>query len=451
MMENFQNIQQTLNFEPNQGQKQTITDLLSFISPENTNDYFVLTGSAGSGKTSLLKVIVDTLNDRDIDFYLASPTGRAAQVLTSKTGCFAKTLHSLLYTPEFDDESMKINLIPKINRPHKDFRIFLVDESSMISDNSNKSGMFIQNESLLKQLMKYAKAGNSGNKIIFVGDQYQLPPVNAGFSPALSSEYLSGKYNLKGQNSNLEMVERQQRNSYILKTANSILTSIKEEKQSYNTYYNCLSSFSYSINDYLKHDPYNNPLNSVMIAFSNGQVNALNTWARKFRYNYKNKFDIMPDELMICNKNCIIDNNMLAKGNHFKVLKTWKPEEFAGSHFINAEISFINERNIETKVTSKILTESVTSQDGNIPLNYEKQIYHEAYRRNKKFRESKNPQDDAFVNAIRARYGYALTCHKAQGGEWENVYIHPGFRKDNLKWLYTAVTRASKNLYSWAS
>jgi superfamily I DNA/RNA helicase len=187
-----------------------------------------------------------------------------------------------------------------------------------------------------------------------------------------------------------------------------------------------------------------------MIALANSQVNALNTWARNFRFNYPKTTPILPGESMICNNNTEIDEHLLFKGSHFLVRNIWKPEELAGLNFINAEIEFDNHRNERVTAKTKILMESITSPDGSIPYEKEKALLHEAYRRNRKFRESKQVSDDAFVNALRARYGYALTAHKAQGGEWQHVYLHPGYRKDDLRWLYTATTRAVSELYTWA-
>jgi len=188
---------------------------------------------------------------------------------------------------------------------------------------------------------------------------------------------------------------------------------------------------------------------AVMIALSNNQVNALNKFARKFRYNLDDSAVILPGESLICNRNMEIEEHMLFRGSPLLVNRIWKPEEFANMNFINAEVEFDNQDNERVRARTKILIESVTSPDGSIPLEKEKALLHEAYRRNKKFRESKRIPDDAFVNALRARYGYALTCHKAQGGEWNHVYTHPGYRHNDFRWIYTAMTRAISEVYTW--
>ena len=446
----FDKLKSYLPFTPNKDQDQALRKIAEFLCPDNNSDFFILTGPAGSGKTSLVKSLVYHFFNNDTSFHAASPTGRSARLLSKHSGCHARTIHSLLFNPEFDDDSMQITLIPKVNKAHEDQRFFIIDEASMISDRANSEGKFIQSNSLLKQLISYVKAGNTKNKIILIGDRYQLPPVNSNHSPALSCKYISEKYGLNGSHFDLQIVERQKADSYILKTANEILESFQKgvnySLDSFKQGYNFSSAIKYYLNDFNKNDKDH----AVMIALSNGQVNALNTWTRKFRYNYKDHHKVMPGELMICNHNCQLGDEILQKGQHFKVNKAWKPEQFADMHFINAEIEFENTGNHLVTTKSKILLESIVSRDGNIPLKDEKNLLHEAYKRNKKFRESKNVCDDAFVNAIRARYGYALTCHKAQGGEWKNVYLHPGYKKENLRWLYTAVTRASQELFSWA-
>jgi exodeoxyribonuclease-5 len=436
-------------FTPNSGQKSALNALAGFVAPENTSTCFILTGPAGSGKTSLLRSLIEWFDKNETFYSLAAPTGRAAQIAGKRTQAHATTLHSLLFKVQVQDNPLQVNFIPRINTPHEDVRYFIIDESSMISDKTNVEGMFHQNISLLSQLFRFARQGNALNKIIFIGDVFQLPPVNSDFSPALSPEYLKEKFNVSLQCSNLDIVERNTADSYILENAKQILDSMNTRQENMRLSYAHTAGFSAGIKQYLSDASADPMYNSVMIALANSQVNALNTWARKFRYNYKENSSVMPDEVMICNNNTEIDEHLLYKGNPFMVKKTWKQEEFAGMNFINAEIEFDNLYNVRVYAKTKILIDSVNSHDGAIPYENEKRLLHEAYKFNRKFRESKRPSDDAFVSALRARYGYALTCHKAQGGEWNSVYLHPGYRKEDLRWLYTAVTRAVQDLYTW--
>jgi len=436
-------------FTPNPGQVLALQSLADFVNPNNPATCFILTGPAGSGKTSLIRSLISWFDSSDLGYHLAAPTGRAAQIAGKKSNTYATTLHHLLYRVQVEEDPLRVLFIPKINNTHEDIRYFLIDEASMISDTGAREGMFIQDKSLLSQILSYAKQGNPRNKIIFIGDAYQLPPVNETLSPALYPDYLRDKYNLDPAHINLSLVERTESDSYIMEKAESLLAYLNNKTGTASIHWNSTGSFSNGIRQYLNdfnEDPFGK---AIMIALANSQVNALNTWARNFRYRHTNSREIMPEEWMICNTNTELEGHALFKGNHFMVLDTWKPEEFANLHFINARVEFETIHNERVSAKTKILLESVTSQNGSLSFEQEKKLIHEAHKRNRKFRESKRPADDAFVSALRARYGYALTCHKAQGGEWNHVYLHPGYRKDDLRWIYTAVTRAIDELYSW--
>jgi exodeoxyribonuclease-5 len=434
---------------PNAGQRAAFESLAQFVDPQNPDTCFILTGPAGSGKTSLLRSVIAWMEDRELDFSLTAPTGRAAQIAGKKAGCSATTMHRLLFTISVNDDPLQVTFNPRINQHHDDIRYFIIDEASMVGDDVNREGIFVNQTSLLGQLFRFVKQGNPRNKIIFVGDQYQLPPVNATISPALTPGYLMEKYQVAAKSVALQTVERTSGDSYILDNARHILGCMNGKRLPDALRYQMAGSFSGGIQKYLNDFP-NEPFNrAIMIALSNNQVNALNTWVRNFRFSYPREKAILPGELMICNNNTEIDDHLLYKGSHFLVKGIWRPEELAGLNFINAEIEFDNHRNERVKAKTKILVDSVISQDGSIPYDKERGLLHEAYRRNRKFRESKRLTDDAFVNALRARHGYAITAHKAQGGEWDHVYIHPGYRKDDLRWIYTAMTRAKREVYTW--
>jgi exodeoxyribonuclease V len=438
-----------LSFLPNREQLAILNHLSCFLSEDCNDDFFILYGPAGSGKTSLIKAAIDYLNDTQICCHVAAPTGRAARVIAEKTGACASTLHKLLFKTEFNEKLMQITFKPRNIAPLEKPAVYVIDEASMIDDTCTREGMFVQNTSLLQQIFSYVKQGHPKSKVILLGDRYQLPPINNLSSPALSADYLKQKFNLKGSEHGLKIVERQKSGSYILENAGRLLEAINTQKNFGTLYSRNTFNFSNGIKQYLQSMQDNDADNSIMIAYANAHVNALNAWARKFRYNYKNKFTVMPGEEMICNRNSEIGDSYLHKGSSFTVLKSFRPEKFADINFINAKIVYtdIDGAPVETEV--KIMEDSVTSVNGSITWEQEKNLMHEAFRTNKIFRESRKYADDPYVNAIRARYGYAMTCHKAQGGEWNNVFVHPGYQQSDYRWLYTAVTRAKQNLYSW--
>lgn len=435
---------------PNPGQGEALAALAAFLTDPGQHDGFILTGAAGSGKTSVIRSLIHYFYQSGIDFSLAAPTGRAAQLAGKKANAPATTLHSLVFKVTVEDDPPMVFFQPKIPQKLTEPRYYVVDEASMIGGEVRNMGIFSQNRSLLEQLLLYVRGGHPASKIIFVGDTYQLPPVGADLSPALSAGFLRENFGFNALTCHLEQVERCKQDSYILANAGRILEAIKTSGAAPAIRYQSTGSFSGGIKRYLtdfENDPFNQ---AVMIAWANGQVNALNEWARNFRYQYRNRNAvIMPDEMMLCNQNTELDSHMLFKGAHFVVKGTWKPEEFAGLHFINTEILFDGLNGDKGSAKTKILLESVSSKDGSLTVEQERNLIHEAIKRNRRFRETRQPKDDAFVNAVRARYGYALTCHKAQGGEWKHVYLHPGYRPESLRWLYTAVTRAVEELYSW--
>jgi exodeoxyribonuclease V len=444
-----QKLIENFSFKANQEQEGALKLLGKFISADSQHDYFILSGAAGTGKTCLVQALTEYFNQQETKFYLAAPTGRAAQILAKNTSCPAKTLHSLLFNVSCDEENLHIIFDPKTNSSHDDIRFFIIDEASMISDeNISSNSHFVQSDTLLKQLIKYAKSGNRNNKIIFIGDHNQLPPVGSDFSPALLPAYLSEKFALKGVKCKLNIIERQNNDSYILSNAWKILEAMTGGKMPDQMKYRQTGNFSNSIKAFLSKVNGNPGNDAVMLAYANSQVNALNKWARIFRHGYRLSGKlIIPGERLISNQNTMLGNEVLYKGTSISVVRTWKPEEFAGLNFVNAHILFENLSGDTVQANTKILLDSLLSTDGNIAREDEKRLLHEAFRKNRNFRKTKLPINDAFVNAVRPRYGYALTCHKAQGGEWDHVFLHSGYRKENLRWLYTAMTRAKKDIY----
>lgn len=447
----FNSLKSRFSHRANADQEKALKMLSGFLSKDDPADFFILTGSAGTGKTSLIQSITDYLGNRESEFFLAAPTGRSAKIISEKTGQRAQTLHSMLFTVSFDEESMQVIFTPKVNQQHEDIRYYVVDESSMISDlppgNQNR---FFQNVSLLKQLIRFVKSGNARNKIIFVGDKNQLPPVGSDFSPALASRHLINQYDLSGYIFNLTQVERHGAGSYILENAERILEVMKERGvRNPDIHYQAGYNFSRSIKNYLAHLENRGPEESLMIAHANAQVNALNRFARNFRFNFPGEnLAVLPKELLISNHNTEVEGETIYKGTYLLIKSIWTPEEFAGLRFLNARVEFEKINGNSREIHSKIMLDSLVSMDGSIPLEKEKRLLHEAFRHNRKFRKTKDPRDDAFVNALRVRYGYAMTCHKAQGGEWNKVFLHQGYRRENLRWLYTAVTRAKSDLVS---
>lgn len=440
-----------LPFVPNAEQRVALDKISSFLDPDCPDQFFLLKGSAGTGKTSLLRAVTDYLTRENRIFYLTAPTGRAAQIIGKKTGHPAGTTHSLVYLAEPDEDGLVVTLLPKTNRETGP-AVFIVDEASLVNDHiDSRDESFVCRESLLTRLLNYAREGNSCNKLLFIGDEYQLPPVGANFSPALSEEYLVSKFRLRGSSYSLQQVMRQSDDSYILDNAEMLRESIRAGRSTGPIRFTDNQTYGSAIREYGRHFTWLDDSSSVMLARSNKQGQAMNRAVRRELHGWGETRQLLPGDLLIANQNTVLGGEVLYRGSSVWVEQTGKTKLFGGLHFLDCHVIFqsLEGNRVETGV--KILIETLVDEKGQLTLAQRKALVHEAMKKNRKFRESRSPEDDAFVGALQARYGYALTCHRAQGGEWKRVFLNPMYGTADGKWLYTAVTRASEHLYSWSS
>lgn len=439
-------------FEPTNEQRKALNAIESFVQEEDKRDFFILKGSAGTGKTSLLKAVCDYVINKKDSIKLAAPTGRASKILSSKTQIQSRTIHSLIYIPEPLEDISGVRMIRKKNTDDT-FTVFIIDESSMISDYVSNSRKVITEKPLLTDLLDYVKQGNPKNKVLFVGDSYQLPPIvpkgKKAFSPALDANYLKEKFNWQGGEVQLHQVMRQAAGSYILNNA----VKIREQLQSNNLHPNLafrnVQWSQVAIATFMQlFDPEN--IDKVaIIAHRNRDVNEFNYKIRNLM-GFKGSYLNVGELVMLC-ANWYSGGRTIYNGDSGIVQRIGKIEKFAGLNFAEVEIAFRNSSGQKYTVGTKVLLDVLHTEKGGLNFEQEKKLYHEVFRTNKKFRQTRNPSDDIYLSAMRLRYGYALTCHKAQGGEWENVLLHPIYRRQDLRWLYTAVTRAKKELYSWVA
>ena len=413
----------------------------------------VLKGAAGTGKTSILKALKDYICEFPIKCRFAAPTGRAAKVLHGKVGAEVKTVHSMIYIPErLGNGGVKFNLREK----NEDGRaLYIIDEASMISDYKNFSDQFISEEPLLTSLIKYVKQGHEESKIIFVGDPYQLPPVvsdhQKSFSPALDKRYLREKYELRVDGNQLGEVMRQDENSSVLNLANEIRAEIEQGNNMYVNYPPRANKW-WDIRDYYLGIFDKNQLDKVtIICHTNKDVNWWNKTLRNEMFTNSNNL-LCVGELVNVHKNTWSKKGLIYNGD-VGIVKEFNPipKTCAGLNFSECKIEFTSLSETHT-IEKLVCWESLMSKNGNLTKEQESQLYASAMKSNPKFRETQNVMDDEYLNAFRLRYGYASTCHKAQGGEWETVFVHPyldGIRRDRAKWMYTACTRARNEVFSW--
>lgn len=470
-------------FKPNIDQKVALERVNSFLNSKKK--CFLLKGYAGTGKTFLTKCIADFLNYQKLNVVLMAPTGRASRVLETKTGHRSTTIHKGIYNL---DKLEEIKSGEKGKEKYK-FRygikhvesntstIYLIDEASMISDKHSEDDFFIFGSGkLLKDLINFIAPTNSArnDKIIFIGDNAQLPPVTDRISGALTSEYLKENYSIESDEFELTEVVRQQSNSGILENATYIRNQLLDATRNsfeLNTSYEDVTNIDIQevVETYLSQN-YNLSLTeSIIVNYSNKSALEFNLAVREERFN--DKLLIESGDIIMINQNNYNYEIELLNGTMAKVL------EVDPNPIIKSGMKSYDQNGKECRVTHKFrkIKIAVPDREGsveiqclilenflyspnpsldyaeNIALYLDFKIRHSDLRPGtKEFKDAL--RSDPYFNVLKVKYGYAITCHKAQGGEWNNVIvnmdINQGKLSENfLRWTYTAITRASNNLF----
>jgi len=443
-----QSILNFLHFQtPTSEQKIALEALTNFVKETNNEDFFVLSGAAGTGKTSITSALIGYLNNMDISFKIAAPTGRAARILGKKTNTVSNTIHSMIYTPSVNKEIGSIKWILK-NNSVKDYTVYIVDEASMIgSKKASNNEMFETDDSLLNHLAKFIKAGNEKNKIIFLGDRNQLPPYDEQTSEALDPNYLRNTFKWKGGFHYLTEVKRVEDGSYILKNATNLRRAIDENSHSIPPI-NAISLKNVwaAATDFAKDYTPDGFDKAIAIGRSCKCNNIFNKEVRNKIFGYNVPL-ITKGDLLIVQNNWKRGDFVLYNGDHVIVeeIDLTNVEVVTGLHFAPVKIKAQNLNGDAQIIEDYLLLDLFTLEDGKISFLAENNLRAERFRKNRIYSDSGNSADDRYVGALRLGYGYSITCQKAQGGEWDDVYINTFAVKDK-KWLYTAVTRAKSEL-----
>lgn len=437
-----------LHFDsPTKEQREVLLAMAEFTKATNTEDFLILCGAAGTGKTSITSALIGYLNKLEQDYKIAAPTGRAARVIGRKAEVVTSTIHSLVYNVSVNKNSGEVTYRLKQNLSDK-FTVFIIDESSMIpADTSNKELSLLKSDnSLLSDLVKFVKNGNPKNKIVFLGDRNQLPPIDEDDSKALVPQYLQKAFGLNGAAYYLTEVKRQQDGSEIMKNAINLRKAIES-----NTAGPCLEAFKFSyfsgaVTKYVEDYQRNGVDYCVSIACSHKSNQVFNTRVRERIYGSTPEI-IESGDLMIVTQNWARNSHSLYNGDHVTVkeIDLSKIEVVAGLHFVPVKIVSKNIKGQEVEIEDYVLLESINSPNGMLSTGAENGLRQERYAKNPVFRNSMLPHDDKYVGAIRMNYGHSITCNKAQGGEWEKVFLNT-FYMPSLKYQYTAVTRAKSIL-----
>lgn len=434
-------------FCPTPEQAKVLEQLLRFVAPAATDDFFILRGAAGTGKTTLVRALVEHLRRKEIPFHIAAPTARAAKVIGGKTGETARTLHSLIYKPERLPDSPVIRLRRK-NNLLTERAIYIVDEASMIADRVAESNAFISEGSLLRDFIDFVRQGHPQNRVLFIGDAYQLPPVGSDSSPALQAGYLRRKLDLRGQEAELTEVLRQEEGSRILRNARLLREAIEREAPM--PALDCRElPDAYAAADLFVEQFDSGHLDRIaFIAYTNRDVDFLNRQVRE-RLGLAGNLLSVGDMVLL--EASWMDREQILYRGETGIVQSVSPgvEAFAELQFATAEVLFPGVGDKGLTLQAKVLLETLNHPNGRLHPKDEKRLYSETMKRNRRFRNSQHLADAPFLGALRLRHAFAVTGHKAQGGEWNTVLLHPYCRPDALQWRYTAVTRARQKLYSW--
>ena len=461
------------------GQQNAFDLMKSYLSAKDDSSIFVLKGYAGTGKTTLLKYFINECCIEKKTVTLMASTGRAAAVLKTKSRFNATTVHSLVY--KFDEVkatsedawSMKgnetgqlyLNFSTCLIQSDDSTDVYIIDEASMISGHTNDeiNGTKFGSGNLLKDFLEVV--GNA--KVIFVGDPCQLPPVDeVSFSAALDTLHLENSYNRKVIEYELYEIQRQAKNSEILEIAKPLREQIVTNtipvwpKINIRRSYRDVKVFNSTedlIRQYLICFKTNGSENCILITHNN--VDAYNNNQMIRADLFPGKENIQPGDILMIIKNCLLTG--LRNGDQVIVLEIGERDPRAQLTFLKVKVKDINTGVIfETNIIESLLNNSsptLNSEDTRrMIIDFDNRKKEQNIHRNSKDYKV-SMKTDIYLNSLHVKYGYAITLHKAQGGEWRHVFLNitksvysskfNGQPQDMLKWFYTAITRAQKYLY----
>lgn len=463
-------ILQQFGFPPTQEQTHALEVFAEFLTDRDPHAVMILRGSAGTGKTTLSGAIVRTLKEIRQKVMLLAPTGRAAKVFSLNSGSPAYTIHRRIYREKsFSGVEGQFNLNDNLYTD----TLFMVDEASMIA-NMGLGGMSFGSGCLLDDLVHFVYQGRN-DRLLLIGDKAQLPPVGEEESPALHAAMLEG-YGLKVYECDLNEVLRQSEESGILYNATMIRQMITHDditqlpKIHFAGYSDIKPMPGAELIEALADSYHHVGLDdTIVVTRSNKRANIFNQGIRNMVLDreeelsqgdilmiVKNNYYWMEEERKSNNK--LQSNDIpafLANGDRAKVLKVRRRIDLYGFRFATLLLQFPDYDNYELEAT--VLLDTLTSEAPALTHEQQEQLFHQIEEDYQdiplKADRMKAIRQDQFFNALQVKFAYAVTCHKAQGGQWAHVYVDQGYMTDDMlnpdyiHWLYTAFTRATEMLY----
>ena len=467
-------ILQQFGFPPTQEQANALDVFARFLTDRNPQVVMILRGSAGTGKTSLSGAIVRTLQAIRQKVMLLAPTGRAAKVFSQNSGTPAYTIHRRIYREKsFSGVDGQFNLNDNLFTD----TLFMVDEASMVA-NMGLGGMNFGSGCLLDDLVHFVYQGRN-DRLMLIGDKAQLPPVGEEESPALNAAMLQG-YGLTVYECDLNEVLRQSKQSGILYNATMIRQMITHDditqlpKIRFTGFSDIRQMPGAELIEALADSYHHVGLDdTIVVTRSNKRANIFNQGIRNMVLDreeelsqgdilmiVKNNYYWMEEERKkIKEKDNQVPSNdipaFLANGDRAKVLKVRRRIDLYGFRFATLLLQFPDYGNYELEAT--VLLDTLTSEAPALTHEQQEQLFHQIEEDYQdvplKADRMKAIRQDQFYNALQVKFAYAVTCHKAQGGQWAHVYVDQGYMTDDMltpdyiHWLYTAFTRATEMLY----
>jgi ATP-dependent exoDNAse (exonuclease V) alpha subunit len=461
-------IAQSYPFQPTEEQLVFCREVAKFISAPLINQCFILKGYAGTGKTTSVAALVKSLNRFKLRSVLLAPTGRAAKVMGNYTGKMALTIHKKIYRKRVAASTeLSFQLAPNL----AEHTLFIIDEASMIADEWNTQN----GSSFLKDILAFIYNGKNCG-VIFVGDTAQLPPVGSLESPALNKNYITANFQLDVTEIELKEVVRQEKKSGILANATMLRNLINayeieedgEEKgkllipkfktQDYKDIFRMTGLKLVEGLEYAHHKF--EIENTLVVCRSNKSANVYNQQIRT-RLLYREEELTGGDQIMVVRNNYfwLPDNestSFIANGDMGKIIRVRNEEERYGFRFSEVQLEFFDYPEAGS-ITCKVMLDTLQSETPNLSHEQSKKLFEGLmldYEHISNKRERLNAiKEDPYYNALQIKFSYAVTCHKAQGGQWDAVFVDQGYLTeemidlDFLRWLYTGVTRAKKELF----
>ena len=462
-------ILQRFGFPPTEDQKNALDCFGHFLASRHDMPVMILKGSAGTGKTSIVAAMVQTLVSLRQRVVLMAPTGRAAKVISLNAGLPASTIHRKIYRQKTFQGDFNLNF-----NNHSD-TLFVVDEASMISSMPTGETGF-GTGSLLDDLMQYVFSGENC-RLMLIGDTAQLPPVGEDESPALLSDVIEG-YGAQVFECKLEEVLRQSAESGILYNATMIRRLIQYDEATE------LPKITFSKFPDIHIMPGNEIIDSLSMSYRDVGYDETIVITRSNKnatlYNNGIRNQVLDRDSLLCQGDnlMIVRNNyfyradkasengnketgtgkggmFIANGDRATVVRIRKQHKLYGFHFAEVLLRFPDYDDLELE--TMLLTDTLQSDSPSLTQTQYQALFsaiEEDYMDiHLKADRIKAVRNDPFFNALQVKYAYAVTCHKAQGGQWANVYIDQGYMTDDMltpdyiHWLYTAFTRATEHLY----